>query len=57
MSGMIKGGTVTVQSNYSITGESCEVEVVDIDRRDLSVYVRYPNGYTEWLPISAFQGF
>lgn len=46
-----------VDAIWSVNGESCEVEVVKIDWDNMSVFIKYPDGYTEWLPITSFQGY
>ncbi len=49
------GDNLYIQANYSITKKRCKVEVLEID--DLSYFVKYETGYTEWLPISAFENY
>lgn len=49
------GDIVYIQANYSITDNRCKVEIVKID--NLSFLVEYETGYTEWLPISAFENY
>lgn len=51
------GQILTVGSNWSVTGETCQVVVIEWDWDKKALYVEYPNGYTEWLPVAAFMEF
>jgi hypothetical protein len=51
------GDILVVESNWSITKDVSEVEVLEINRNDLTIFVKYPGGYSEWLPIAAFRGY
>ena len=51
------GQELMVEDIWSVTGESCLVTVLEIDMKGPSVFIKYPDGYTEWLPISAFRGY
>lgn len=50
------GQILNVTDIWSVTGESCQVTIIDIDREKMVIYIKYPTGYCEWLPISAFEG-
>lgn len=49
------GDTTWVQANYSVTKSRAKVEILKID--DLSFFIKYETGYTEWLPITAFENY
>jgi hypothetical protein len=49
------GQILTVNSNWSVTGETCRVEVINWDK--MVLYIQYPSGYSEWLPVAAFMEF
>ena len=51
------GQILNVESIWSVTGESCQVQVLDMDWDKMSLYIQYPNGYAEWLPVTAFMEF
>jgi hypothetical protein len=51
------GQTLNVADIWSVTGESCQVTIIDIDREKMAIYIKYSTGYCEWLPISAFEGY
>jgi hypothetical protein len=51
------GQKLTVGNIWSVTGQSCEVVLLEVDRQGPTLFIEYPNGYQEWLPISAFIGY
>jgi hypothetical protein len=51
------GQILTVNSNWSVTGETCRVEVINWDWDKMTLYIQYPSGYSEWLPVAAFMEF
>jgi hypothetical protein len=51
---MKKGDKVIIQSTFSYNGEQCEVIIVDIKEKEFLVYIKYPDGYLEWMPTSVF---
>jgi len=51
------GQELTVASIWSVTGEKCQVTLLEIDPKGSYLFIQYGNGYTEWLPITAFIGY
>jgi hypothetical protein len=50
------GQELTVASIWSVTGEQCQVTLLEIDPKGPYLFIQYGNGYTEWLPITSFTG-
>lgn len=44
----------TIDAKYSITGQQCQVTIIDYDSNDRLYLIRYKDGFEEWLPSAAF---
>jgi hypothetical protein len=51
------GQELIVEPIWSVTGQSCSVILLNIDPKGPYLYVEYPGGYREWLPITSFVGY
>lgn len=51
------GQELTVGNTWSITGQQCQVTLLEINPNGPYLYIQYGNGYKEWLPMASFVGY